>query len=215
MRPPVILLATVQHTGTWFLLDMLTSSRDVAGWTFKRKIREGDHLPYADTRSTVLQMHFGDETYTDLEEHLNELEFWIHALPTIVCLRDPVLSLISRQVRHPEIPSIAYLVDGFERIAKLRPLNVYFVNVDRPVVGRQQLAAIFDALEISPPSMAAVDAWLPHNTSRPHPLKRAYAAGDLDTVAAALPKSWPRLMQKRAIIRDFLQGHGYPSLPWY
>lgn len=212
MNPPVLLSATVQHTGTYNLWGMLEASPDVHKITWRDRIRRGLDQAHP-TKTTVLHTHFGDETFKDLISHFRELEFWTRALPTVIPLRDPMLAVISRHGRYPKIEP-SYIVRGFVQISQLKT-EPCFIRTDMPELGRQDARAMFERFDMRPCPDSIITNWRPKNATGQTPLKQAYALKDLGAIEQAVPAAFHLLMEHRNVLRPFLERYGYRDLPWF
>lgn len=130
------LVASVQHTGTWFILEFLRP--------FHKQIVEWRHVG-SDTQvgpNDLLQVHVGMYLADDFEEH-NEPKSvkFIKALmlaskshPLVIPLRDPMLAMRTRERRHPWIHH-GHIPEGMAALGVAYPWlkhHAHFFPVDLP-----------------------------------------------------------------------------------
>ncbi len=221
-RIRLIFAPTVQHTGTWFTLRMLEASPDVTGVILWRELREtGYKLPKAG--AWILHTHLGNEHCDEPEQRIKgcvqtdgELELWFRAFPSIVPIRDPLAALVTRQARAPELVH-THIVEGFRRLAATPATPFYFpIDIYRNSDVRFKLAGeLFGVLGLRMCPIERIRRWRPENSVGSNDLKRAYAAGDLDRLQSAFPKSFAYLMEHRNVIQPFLERIGYRGLAWF
>ena len=107
IRDKVIFVNTVQHTGTWFVIDFLRAHSkfsDIVEW---RNVR---HLSLKDNdKKVILHKHLPDPIEKDSG-------FFNLCLPelfkTVVPLRDPLRAVITKYRRHPEY-DFEEIISGF------------------------------------------------------------------------------------------------------
>ena len=127
-RASYIFAPSVQHTGTWFLLELLKRHSKVDGVIMFGDMRERVPEP---GKKYILHVHIGDgSSPLNLPYHSTymALDVVTRILKTAIPLRDPLLSMLSRHKRHPAL-SHSYLVDGFVYLAKMRA-DCFFLPVD-------------------------------------------------------------------------------------
>lgn len=135
---------------------------------------------------------------------------------TIVPLRDPLMSLITRQSRHPDLDH-SFIIDSFVHLTTI-PYPLFFFPIDRDPADRGELVDRMlrgVGLGWTPEIEQYVSAWAPVNTSGEYPLKAAYRAGDIQTIRNAIPEEFDLLRSKEDVLRPFLRSHGYRKLAWY
>lgn len=232
-RPLPLCVFSVQHTGTWFALEFLLTLKNSFGhhrdhvfqW---HRLQNGEQrLPFnaLEGRKPVIVSHLngggspGDEhakkQFTvDLARNL--VEYW----PTVVPLRDPLLSLITRQIRHPDRDH-SYIIDAFCELWKLNG-NVHWLPVDlgeKPLGRKDRLVKITAKIlgGWTRASEEFLNQWLApayNVTPQEHPLKLAYRAGDFGEIHAAIPEEFDLLLERREAIQKLMEPMGY-DLPWW
>ena len=227
MIDPVCVFS-VQHTGTWFTCEFLlalhathgTTKDDVREWFMLEDGRQS--LPDSDDKRPVIQSHLsaGDvpikkHISIDLAKQLTRC--W----PVIVPVRDPLLSLITHQIRHPLLDA-RYIVHALARLAELAD-HVTFLPVDGPECRRVEtlhnvaLEASGIMLPAHTPDFSATPWTAPAYNVTPadHVLKRAYDRRDMQPIEDAMPLEFAALLAAERPIRDLLEPLGYEGLPWW
>lgn len=236
---------TVQHTGTWFILDFL---KEYLGKGFNLiqlshfisgiKSKTGDNI-FRKDKLNILHHHLyapynthGDfiegGAYTTPSPYYGPEQFLFdqtrRSVPFLITVRDPLLSLISRQNRHPTF-SHGYMVLAFEHISELNVDKEVFFPIDLDYTYDQKveyLKRILVMLEI--PYLNKMKnvldnhakKWSSTNKSKDQlELKVAYAANDFDHIKKYLGPEFTTLLSKRDIIIPFLKKVGYKDLGWW
>lgn len=214
-----VLLPTIQHTGTWFTIDLLQK----AGYTAVF------YNPNWTDKNTVLYMHYPLSVGNGIlsqEEHkfcsLGAIEWMYSKLDNclmIISIRDILAALITRQVRHPEQPH-KYIIDGFISFAKhfdkfqpfYFPVDLFETYKDRLDLLSSFESAIGKELEYK---NSIAREWQPKNTSGNSWLKEAYYQGDVAKIQQAIPNEWEYLIKSRGILQPFFEKLGYKDLLWF
>ena len=225
----VVPLLTVQHTGTWFLIEFLRGTEafrhevDLAALIKNRHFLTlpnngptGCH-PY---RPNLVHGHI-NETATDCIRML--CAWWRPLVP----LRDPLLSLITGRNRSPA-QDFSYLVERWTRLVDVvDPFTPHYITLDllrapqerhkalEEVLGATQMA-ITEAMSRQHNLWAASWPQYQYNSRGTYPLKVAYANRDLKYIEEK-GKMRAELRALRAvedIMRPFLVKRGYRELLW-
>ncbi len=228
----VILVATVQHTGTWFVLDMLKEHGDISNIILFKDLVKNNiaQVPSPETKS-VIHVHIAS-TFEGI--HPNDemksllpilLAPMVRFYRTVMTVRDPVRCLISRHLRHPELCH-NYIVDGFVYMAECKSsgLDIFFVPVD--LIGeainstrRQMIVEMARHCNIGyvPRMEQAADEWLApsYNVTGPSELKDSYQKGKFNLIRQAIENELEYLKSKESIIKPFLKSLGYKNLAWW
>ena len=138
----MIFLPTVRHSGTWFIQRLFQAGGyqvvNLDASLFRRENIPPNGKAILHTHIDVnlpvieaLHAKIPKEAYAiamQYYEHLNApiIEAFAKALPTLIPMRDPLLSVITRHARHPEQAPHTYLVDSWRRI----PPGAFFIPVD-------------------------------------------------------------------------------------
>jgi hypothetical protein len=226
--PGGILVKTIQHTGTWFTVDFLRSHPDVDGFV------EIDVLPAMmvgrgtgrdvfpamsiGKRHTVFKSHFPAQMSGDVL-------LTIASLRTIVPLRDPLLSVMTRNHRHPEIVRND-LIDVWESSARVlspieRDLPIYYAAVDladSEAARRDLLSGVCRHAELAcePHARQWAARWpLDINSTGHYPMKDAYRQRDVKFLKRALGREWFKLKEIEQTVRPWLEAKGYKDLMWW
>jgi hypothetical protein len=226
----VIFLPTVRHSGTWFIQKLFQQG----GYkivNLDRALFAGEHIPsdgkaiihtHIDVNLPVIKaMHakhpkrnhaLAIQFYEKLNENL--IDTFAHTLPTLIPMRDPLLSVITRHARHPEQAPHTYLIDSWRDI----PIDAkpFFIPVDlgpKP----EKLWGALEHCGVKPwPGMNAyAKAWTKQNTVPGAPDARAaYARRDKAWFEEHLPAEWAAL-RKSHDLRAHFEHHGYEDLLWW
>lgn len=231
-REDTILVATVQHTGTWFVLDMLKEHDEISNIIPFGELLEHECIPSpAPGKKNIICTHiaasFEGIHPKELFKFLNPtiLTPMVHYYTTVMTVRDPMRSLITRHLRHPDLDH-KYIVDGFVYMAncKASGANVFFMPVDW--IGEQvnstrrgtiiNMARYCD-IGYTPSMEKAADEWFapPYNVTAKSELKDSYQRGEIDLVRRVLEEELEYLRSKGSVIRFFLESIGYRKLPWW
>lgn len=174
--------------------------------------------------------HRGFIPFPDQEKIIDEF-------PTAVTLRDPLLSLLSREGRSDakSLDNHYYLVGGFICLAKTTrrifhvPVDLYARKTIRERV--DLLEHLFQWLEVIPATQDYIkktaQEWkIRGNTQndnsvppscqiRAARLKDWYQSGDLKKIMEVIPNCYRYLKSKESIIRPMLERAGYTNLIWW
>jgi hypothetical protein len=139
----VIFIPSVQHTGTWFALNLfkrfgfgLSTAREFLDGTIAR-VEEPTllqvHLPISNNLDKIIANDpFELRTYdTSAPMCMNSIIMLSKIFKTIVPIRDPLAAILTREARHPELRHF-YIVDGFLQMARHLSgnSNVMFLPID-------------------------------------------------------------------------------------
>lgn len=205
-----VFLGTVQHTGTWFVIDVLKqlTSTDVT-LTKNLKTNEYNSVP-------LIHTHLRDGGLS-----LKDQSKLIAQRKTIFTVRDPILSLITRLNRHGELTDHEQIIDGFKYIADFaNSSNIFWFPVDLPTTLDEKIKILTDmeeflGLENNPAIINSIaNEWKVHNTTEDFKhLKELYNKGYLDEIYKLMPVAFDKLYRSPKII-NFLKGLGYDLL-WF
>jgi len=214
-----ILLPSIQHTGTWFVIDILQKSGYTAvpynpDWTDKNTALYA-HFPLS-TGNGILPQEEGK--FISLEGLKWAVEQFGNC-PIIIPLRDPLAAIITRQQRHPEMPH-KYIIDGFLSFMQdFHDFNVLWFPVDL-YTGRNGRLDLLEKLEkhihriISYKHTIATE-WQQKNTQGIYPLKEAYLKCDLAEIKNTIPCEWKYLIKNKSLLKPFFEEQGYKDLLWF
>ncbi len=200
---------SVNHTGTWFLIDFLLGHPEVSNRV---------ELPDALARNgleprSVLHFHVGG--VPNLWEAYSAL---IATGMAIVPLRDPMLCLCTRQARHPFLDH-RYIVESFLMFAN-RGDGVTFFPVDADPSRRQEVlrAALSCAgLDLDESYLEFwARTWKPRNSIGYDTAEKLwYRDGSWDELRHAIGPELDYLLDSRSTLVPFLKEQGYRDLPWW
>ena len=216
---PVIFLPTIQHTGTWFLIELLRNHTGVDYFIEEKELPVTKHRK----GTVLLQIHFS--TTEGWQEEI------LVACKAIIPVRDPLLALISRQVRHPEKDHIG-IIDGFltlvEWYRKYGKKQIFTFPIDLAVT-----MSANERFQLIQSAIAFVDLvdddidwarqvhwaykWPIINTigTAGDVLLGFYKTGVVTSIADTMPEEYEYLKSKEGILKPFLQEIGYQNLPWW
>jgi hypothetical protein len=214
-----VLLPTIQHTGTWFLLDILQ----------KAKMTTVPYNPEWTQKNTVLHAHFplsvGNGILPQEENKFISLDGIKWAINNfennaiVVPIRDPLAAVITRQNRHPEMPH-KYIIDGFLSFAQdFNDFNVLWFPVDLYTSKNDKLALLeklenhIDRTILYKHTLAT--EWQQKNTSGMYTLKEAYLENNVKEIKQNIPCEWEQLINIRSLLKPFFQALGYKNLTWF
>ena len=228
--PPVLLVASVHHTGTWFALNFLLEHGSV------NRVVELDML----IRGEVKQMEDGDVLHFHLTGNKgihsrgavrakwSSICGLLSVSRLVVPLRDPVRSLLSRHARHPDL-SHMLIVEGFSDLADLYRSSVVspdsLVPVDlhaaEGLASSRELREICLSRALRSAGLEddgcvgrVASAWEPSNTRGEYPEKELYRKGEWDNIRDLFPAEWDRLQRVEPWLRHMFSTMGYPPFAW-
>lgn len=224
----LVFLPTIQHTGTWFAIDVLQK------FGYTNFIEYRHNTPGFDICqvpiNSIVHAHFPSSENVLEEEEYKFIPAEI--IPTIydtlknrcncllvIPIRDVLSALITRYGRHPN-QTHKYIVDGFLAMAKdidkLEPF--YFpVDLDKP---KQERLSFLISLErqlkkvMSYKETIAFE-WSPKNTQGLYPLKEAHLQRNARFIRETIPEDWAYLMENRYVLQPYFEKLGYTDLLWF
>lgn len=221
-----VFLASVPHTGTQFTRAFLNealgevneiTTSALIGSRDQRYRREGSGDTLAETagldpqRTNLVYGHL-------VRDHMPTLLALAAHVPTVVPVRDPLASVISREVRNTHERPHETQFAAWQEFPKMMAWKPAMVCIDRPSL---RFLLEMAAQVVNPQYPIAVaerwrENWPRYNESAPHPLKEAYAAGDRRAVERGLgPQVWRMLRGLEDELRPVLESFGYRALLWW
>ena len=226
----MICVASVPHTGSWFTTNFLEKLVDCES---KRMVDlteevplahyhlgatyDGDfgyeHLEEGKIRSEYKEYFKKFPNYTTVSYLLKECKF-----KTVIPVRDPILSLITRQNRNPLL-SHMLVIRGLRRVVFLeKQENVFFFPVDLYETEEDRYNLLNDLtafVGISNDGIVRETArtWSKRNVSEDTTgLKKEYLNGNLEEIERIIPES--NIIFNNSIVKGFMRNLGYDKLIW-
>jgi len=226
----VIFLPTVRHSGTWFI-QRLFQQGGFKVVNLDHALFGAEHIPsdgkailhtHIDVNLPVIKaLHAKHPKHNHalaitFYEQFNEnlIDTFAHTFPTLIPMRDPLLSVITRHARHPEQAPHTYLVDSWRDIPIAA--DPYFIPVDlgpKP----EKLWGALEHCGVKPwPGMNEyAKAWKPKNMVPGAPGARAaYARRDAAFFEEHFPAEWAALRAADGV-KELFQQQGYEDLLWW
>ncbi len=226
------MLASVPHTGTFFVEHFLRNHKDVA-----HTVGIGPVLK----SQTLLKRRIGPKAWeeglepgytTCMQAHLTEANWKViqtFALfnPLVIPMRDPLAALLSTVARNPGNDPMVQVRAFIRLVTDILSMQhvycPYFIPVDRlSVLPKEERVVALSGLQVhcNIPVDGAYTAetavrWCPVNSGGAYPLKNDYRAGNKEPIWAALGKEIGELQAKEGILRPFLKKLGYRKLLWW
>ncbi len=216
---PVFVLS-VQHTGTWFTIDMLRWNPAITQFIELHNVLYANEAIERDGRP-LIHVHLCDEHAEHPEKFKHVTTPVAEAIstvaPVIIPLRDPLLAMITRHVRQPDLDH-SYIVRAFSAMAESSVLTkrCCFLPIDAredETARRLRLRNVHEFLGL--PWHDGLDEiatqWKApaYNVTPDHELKQAYHAGDLLAIRRAMPVEFDLLRDNARLIGEFLRSKGY------
>jgi hypothetical protein len=235
MKKDLIFICSAQHTGTWFAIDALRNHPDAG--TFMelkdmmdpaRKDDEEKPGPMIVHTHYQAQRELGDgDAAAGQPKWLRIKSAICHALinsfPTVIPMRDPALSLITRAARHPDIDP-EWVPLAFEEL--LSHGSAKFLAVDLPWSTEKRIESLRSVMKHC--GLDHTSSWVEeyaekweapaYNVTPPTPIKTAYMEGNKDSLMhlqAIYPKAVTELYGRKAALRKNLEALGYKDLLWW
>ena len=207
----MIVLASVQHTGTWSAISLLEQVMETKVTLLKDALI-GEEV------NGLLHLHIGGREGIHYRDKLKHASKWL-ATPvimyhtTVVPVRDPMAAVITRQNRHPKMDH-SYIVQGFEYLADLYEMGAVDMWLCQDLIMPAQQPQITEALfDLATKEGKALEWGVKNQSPDTSGLKKAYREGEYAEVHKALAIYWDQL-HKSDRIKSFLNALGYDSLPW-
>ncbi len=153
-------------------------------------------------------------------QHLNEImiESFSETLPTLIPMRDPLLSIITRHTRHPEQVPHTYLATSWRYVPYDN--NPFYIPVDLPFTVKERVGMVRAALaHCSVKPWPGVDKyarnWKPVNAvPGATAARQAYARKDKGWFEEHFPEEMCALKSSRQV-RELFEREGYEDLLWW
>lgn len=215
-----VFLPTTQHTGTWFLIDFFRSHSMVEDLVEIKDLIERKKK-VDPNKFTIIQTHVGRSGQEPLKHTPQFLvQSIINYLPSVTPLRDPIRSLISRQIRHPDLTH-EHIIKGFEFIASLYPHKIIRVPVDLPLAKESRYLILQKLLQAANlPEESYVKEYAKkweapsYNITGEHQLKDWYKSQNFQKLYDVFPKEIS-MLKKSNSIKEMLERSNYHKCSWW
>ena len=222
-----------QHTGTWFVIEFLRQHPQIATVILypsqlptRCTIEEwlvDHHKVCLEDQKVLLHAH----TRKDFPSFLDDFHVLEGKAPQnpIVPLRDPLRSIITRQIRHPD-KIHKHIVDGFLEVTKMK--DAFFLPVDLPKSTDERTEALrgmcrhvgirndCNYIDI------IAEQWTPTNTTNTdwtkveyEHLKTNFNQKRFKKLVNTFSETYEYLKEHQSTLQPFLEKLGYKSLIWY
>jgi len=158
-----------------------------------------------------------------LKNHISfQEQFFYPDIPTVITIRDPLLSVLTCLRRHGRDPAVQ-VVSVFHQLATNPPENVFYFCTDLWAKDRQKAFDLFEylGLETTLEVARCVFDWPAINTSAACQTKSPKAKYEKarnmlihDNEIHPLLRGWAKKLQKPEI-QDFMESLGYRNLSWF
>lgn len=225
-----IYMPTIQHTGTWTLIDVIAPHPEIKGFVQLRNLPQALGGGVIRTHNiqggcsklqeelvlgelNLLHSHVGDKG-------LNTVHVLLAALyPTVMPLRDPLAVAISKRKRfasHPKAeemkPGDTFYIELWEAVIDVwKRSSCFYVPLDTNCDKITLRNEMFAWLKLKPIGHAFRHC----NSVGDSELARRYEAGDVDYLRKILVSEWASLRQAEEWLRPFLENVGYTNLLWW
>ena len=248
-----IFLTTLFHTGTWFVLYFFHTHPQVDGILETRFLTNATYLTgqtewhtgvggvevplkkgiviekFVPGGTNVLHSHFLDQAQPLTTGSILALMLMC---PTVVTMRDPLLSVITSaarvgvdKIRADDEVSIIQRVKDFQTLAacvdnisKVSAPVIFPIDLPVTVDSRYELLTKVlrhVGLPNDPHAKMWAEKWPLVNTKGNYPLKDAYVRRDPEFIKRLIPKTWNLLRSYETSFRPFLERNGYKNLMWW
>ena len=242
-----VYIPSVHHTGTWFTVAFLKSHPAIKGFVQLKNIENlivsgvgqqhevvtghpeekvCEDINTNEDGINILQSHifYSDESRPCLHKAQQAL---ILALPCVIPLRDPLLSLVTRHQRQPHQNHLSLVYEWVALIEYLNNIeavkNPVFLPLDvmgnqKPQKRNDRLSEAFAVAGVAPNGY--VEQWASqwpkgYNSRGEYELKKRYMEKDVGYIRRTLPDEFTELKRWEHLLRPFFDKQGYPSLMWY
>ena len=227
VRNDCIVVATVHHTGTWFLLNFLLGLKEVPELVEMKDLYSGAKKL---SKGCLLHFHLTGKLVDTKQHTPYHFSFEDDIIPlmrkvrSIVTVRDPLKSLITREQRLTG-EDHTFIVRGFTTIPHC-PAEYFPVDMHDNGNERLRLSMFynlvarlsFDCDDNQHWIESYVDRWpvTEFNSRGDYGLKALYEKHcDLIEVRKAIPYAYNYLIQCKHEIIPFMEALGYRDLPWW
>ena len=213
----MLLIASIQHTGTWFIIDLIEKLTGERVMLVENALKELMDFDILHTHITTINYGLGNKKLSHMPFKI--LDTMIHAHKTIIHVRHPLLSIITRENRHPELNHY-YIIEAFNYISTLTGNNIFFFPIDLydNFSDRHRLLNdLCSFLSVKPEKsfkMKFTSKWKIKNSAADVTgLKHKFIKGDYKSIRKRL-KEECFFLENRPEIHKFLKKLGYSNLIW-
>ena len=228
----VIVLASVPHTGTFFVEDFFRHHDGVAHCLGIGPVLKSRSLVRRRLGAKAWEEGLEPGYVSCMQAHLTAANFttiMVFSLfnPLVIPMRDPLLALVSTAERNPDNDPMKQ-VDAFVSLAeRIEGMHETYVPMYVPVdlMAEQRPVKRYDALvqlqlhcglpiERSLTTDTA-SLWAPINSAGKYPLKTAYYEGEKKPIWDRLGREIGVLQANQETVRPMLERIGYSDLLWW
>jgi len=238
-----VFLPTITHTGTFFVAAFLLKHPDIKGYfqvnTLAAILDEDEKVVHHVLGATPLKggEPFITERFVYGRVNIIQDHIWcfpnyymatlMTVLPTIIPLRDPLLTILSanERIKDREIRDKRDLVKAWKALVSIinsisGTTKLAFFPIDQAADKRSGiLRETLEYLQL-PSLLPYVSDWAKewpkcYNTGGQYEGKIAYETGDIAWIKSSLGHYWEALQEAESHLRPFLEQHGYKNLLWW
>ncbi len=202
-----IVVPSVNHTGTWFVLDFLAGHPGTGDVVELPSVLARNSL----TPGSIVHFHVAGcpplwDAYDGLRERM------------VIPLRDPLACLCTRQARHPFLDH-RYIIDGFLRIAMDHEGAQFFPVDCDPIIRWDVLRRILAHAGLDHDDEYVefwARTWKPRNSIGYDTAEKGWYRDDAwDALRESIGPEFDLLLESRPTLIPFLEEQGYKELPWW
>ena len=234
----IIYIPTIQASGTWFILNLLTAHDKVGRallfghWSDSiiKEVNAGGSLE--NDNIVALQNHYGeDPKISALMENIFAISDHI-----VTPIRNPLRAILTAYIKqgplrknwaHPYIRhDITHMVNGYIELTELiKKHNIFIVPVDL-YLGKSRveryflLRDLFDFVQLpyNHYMKKLANTWQKSNTvgNREESVRLLFDTKNVEGIKQIIPKGYDLLIQSKDILKPFFESHGYSKEDlWY
>lgn len=225
----MILVPTVQSTGTWFMLDLLRYNTACAGVVMAPMQEKAEEWS---KENVVVHCHMGLNSLLGQRDaaafwSFEDIVYWLARNRTIVPLRDPLLALLTahQRGRTEEERGIlkARVLNGFAVLGGLwKQYNIHTLPVDlcAGMTELERYEHLRDAMRflgwpLQPYLAMTSMLWPVINTTGKFTNKTLYGTRQIERIQNTLSQDFEALQRTEDAVRPMLESAGYENLMWW
>lgn len=222
----LILLASVPHSGTIFMQEFIERHSAIGNTTGLAQVMKntsgGLENPYRAQRGLVPGTT--NLVWSHIEHYtLDALRAYCFHVPTVIPVRDPLLSIVTRKKRRPEAHHVWMVENWLILRTFIWPYETaayYPVDLEnqKPYAERRKsLLQIAEHCGLEPENYMDEYAqkFAPANTRGEYELKTMYKEGDFEQLKLHLKPEIQQLQANEGVLRPMLEEIGYENLMWW